>query len=460
MKSKFMNQDEKINYLLNTPIPKLIFKMALPTITIMFVTNFYNVVDTFFINKINTQSSAAVGIVFSFMTFIQAIGFFFGHGSGNYISKKLGIKNFDEASKMIATSFFTAFFIGILIAIIGLLFLEPISMLLGSTKTILPYTKSYLSIILLGTPFIMTSFVINNQLRYQGNASYAMFGIIIGAIINLILDPILIFVFQFGIFGAGLATTLSQILSFVILIYVCQKGKNIKILFRNFLPSYYLYKEILICGLPSLCRQSLSSISQILLNFSIIKYGGIIADSGIAAISIVSKVFIVSNAAIIGFGQGFQPVCAMNYGAKNYNRVIEGFWFCVKFSLIFLLVISISGFIFSEQIILIFEKDDINIINIGKFVLKVQFLVFFLNSWTIISSMMLQSIGKSFMASFLASSRQGLFFIPLILILPNIIGFVGIQICQPISDICTFIMSIPFTLIAIKELKRLSNNLD
>ena len=260
MKTKFMTQEEKITYLTTEPIPPLICHMAIPTIISMLVTNFYNMADTFFVGRINTQATAAVGVVFSIMALIQAVGFFFGHGSGNYISKKLGARKYEDASKMASVGFFSAFFVGILICVVGLIFLTPISMMLGSTPTILPYTEDYLSIILIGTPFILSSFVLNNQLRYQGSASYAMAGIVTGAVINIALDPILIYGFNMGISGAAVATTLSQIVSFILLLFGCQKGNNIRISFKDFKPSFYYYKEIFKGGLPSLCRQGLASV--------------------------------------------------------------------------------------------------------------------------------------------------------------------------------------------------------
>lgn len=458
MKTKFMTQEEKITYLTTEPIPPLICHMAIPTIISMLVTNFYNMADTFFVGRINTQATAAVGVVFSIMALIQAVGFFFGHGSGNYISKKLGARKYEDASKMASVGFFSAFFVGILICVVGLIFLTPISIMLGSTPTILPYTEDYLSIILIGTPFILSSFVLNNQLRYQGSASYAMAGIVTGAVINIALDPILIYGFNMGISGAAVATTLSQIVSFILLLAGCQKGNNIRISFKDFKPSFYYYKEIFKGGLPSLCRQGLASVSQIALNFSAGIYGGLMADSAIAGMSVVSRVTMFANSTLIGFGQGFQPVCGMNYGAKKYHRVREAFWFCVKYAFIFLIFVSIFGVVFSTPIITIFRKDDIDVINIGSFALKMQSSVFFLNAWIVMSNMMLQSLGKSAKASIVAASRQGLFFLPLIFILPKLFGLTGVQICQPIADIFTLIISVPLTLGVLRELKELDNN--
>ena len=444
-----MNQEEKVKYMTTEQIPKLVSKMAVPTIISMLVTSFYNMADTYFVGKIDTQSTAAVGIVFSVMAIIQAFGFFFGHGSGNYISRRLGACDYKDASIMASTGFFSAFLFGIFIMIFGFLFLEPISLILGSTPTILPYTKQYLRIILIGTPFMTSSLVLNNQLRFQGSASYAMVGIVSGAVINIALDPVFIFVFDMGVSGAALATIISQIFSFFILILGTRKGGNIQIHIRNFTPNLYYFSQIFRGGIPSLCRQGLASVATIYLN----SMAGIYGDAAIAGMSIVSRVSMFANSALIGFGQGFQPVCGFNYGAKKYNRVREAFWFCVKTAFVFLVVISLLGFLFAKPIVTVFRKEDLEVIEIGTKALRFQCIVFPLNALIVICNMMLQSIGKSLKASIVASARQGFFFIPLVLILPKFFGLTGIQITQTISDILTFFIALPFAVSVLQEFK-------
>lgn len=460
MNVRNMNQQEKVDYMLKEPVPHLVCQMAVPTIISMLVTSFYNMADTFFVGKINTQATAAVGVVFSVMALIQACGFFFGHGSGNFISRKLGAGEFEEANKMAATGFFSAFLTGILLGIIGLMFLEPIARLLGSTPTILPYTKDYLRIILLGCPFIMSSFVLNNQLRFQGSASYAMVGIVSGAILNIVLDPILIFVFRMGVAGAALATIISQIVSFCLLYLMSRRGGNIRVLVRNFKPSVYLYKEMFKGGIPSLCRQGLASVAHICLNRAAGVYGGNFSDAAIAGMSIVSRITMFANSALIGFGQGFQPVCGMNYGAKKYGRVREAFAFCVKYAAVFLVVISVVGTIFAEPLVTLFRREDPDVIRIGTLALRLQWIVFPLNAWIVMCNMMLQSIGKATKASIVAAARQGIFFIPLIWILPYFFGLLGVQMCQTWSDICTMLLSVPLGIGVLREMKQMENNID
>lgn len=432
------------------PIPRLIGSLAVPTIISMLVTSFYVMADTYFVGKINTQSTAAVGISFSIMAIIQAFGFFFGHGSGNYISRRLGAKDYENAEKMASTGFFYAFFSGILIAVIGNIFLTPICVTLGSTETILPYAEKYLGIILLGAPFMASSLVLNNQMRFQGNAVYAMIGIIVGAALNIALDPILIFILDMGVAGAAWSTVISQICSFMVLMYMDSKGTNIKISFKNFTPTFGFLKEITFGGIPSLSRQGLASISTIMLNVAAGSYG----DAAIAGMSIVTRICMFINSFVIGFGQGFQPVCGFNYGAGLYTRVREGFWFCVKTGVVFLAICSIIGYIFAPEVVSWFRKDDPLVIEIGARALRWQLITLPLGTWVILCNMLLQTIRIPGRALILSSARQGLFFIPLILLLPHFLGLQGVEMCQATADFCSFILAIPLTVPVLKRMRK------
>lgn len=440
---------DKHKMMTTAPIPKLVTSLAIPTIISMLVTSFYVMADTYFVGQINTQSTAAVGISFSIMAIIQAFGFFFGHGSGNYISRKLGAKDYANAEKMASTGFFYAFSFGLLIAIIGNIFLTPICILLGSTETILPYAEKYLGIILLGAPFMASSLVLNNQMRFQGNAVHAMIGIIIGAVINIGLDPLLIFVLDMGVSGAALSTIISQFCSFMVLMYMDSKGTNIKIRFRNFTPSFAYLKEITYGGIPSLSRQGLVSLSTIMLNVAAGRYG----DAAIAGMSIVTRICMFINSFVIGFGQGFQPVCGFNYGAGLYKRVREGFYFCVKTGVIFLTVCSIIGYLYAPEIVSWFRKDDPSVIEIGAAALRWQLITLPLGTWVILCNMLLQTIRIPGRALVLSSARQGLFFIPLIFILPHMLGLLGVEMCQAVSDFCSFILAFPLTVPVLKRLR-------
>lgn len=431
------------------PVEKLIFKLALPSILSMLVTSLYNMADSFFVGKINTSAAGAIGIIFPFMAIVQSVGFFFGNGSGNYISRALGAKETKRAEKMAATGFYSALLIGSFIAILAFIFINPLIRLLGATDTIFPYAKDYLEYILMGVPFITVSFVLNNQLRFQGNAIYSMAGIVLGAILNIALDPFFIFTLNMGIAGAAVATSISQFASFIMLYIGTSKGDNIKIKFKNFTPSKEYFIAIANGGAPSLLRQGLSSFATIILNFS----AGIYGDAAIAAMAIVTRIMMFAGAALIGFGQGFQPVCGFNYGAKLYSRVKRSFVFTIKVSALFLFVVSIFAYIYAPTIVSVF-RDDNQVIEIGTRALRYQLLTFPFMSFVIISNMMIQTIGKVFKASLLAMLRQGFVFIPIILILPNLIGLTGVVVAQTLSDAISFLIAIPITMSVIREMDR------
>ena len=445
-----LTQEEKFNQMTQRPVGRTICKLAVPCIISMLVTSFYNMADTFFVGMLKSNAATgAVGVVFSMMAIIQAVGFFFGHGSGNYISRQLGQKNYKEASQMAATGFFSALAAGVLICVLGLIFLEPLAYMLGSTDTILPYTKDYLRVILLGAPWMTASLVLNNQLRFQGSAIYAMIGILSGAVLNIGLDPLLILYFDMGVAGAGWATIISQLVSFIILFIGCRRGGNIRISIQNVRIRWHYIWQIIKGGLPSLARQSLASLATICLNHAAQPFG----DAVIAAMGVVQRIVMFGASAMIGFGQGFQPFCGFNYGAKLYSRVRKGFWFCVKSSFGFLVVISALVYWFAPELVALF-RDDPDVIRCGTAALRFQCITFPFQSWIIMSNMMEQVIGKTLPATFLAMARQGIFFIPTVLLLSWLWGETGIQATQAISDCLTLLCAIPIHLLVLRKLPK------
>lgn len=445
------NLDQKYIQMTQTPVEALICRMAVPTIISNLISTVYNMADTFYIGKLSTSASGAVGIVFPVMAIIQAVGFFFGQGSGNNISKELGRQRMDKAGRLASVGFYSAILGGALLTALGLLFLEPLAMLLGSTETILPYAMDYLKFILLGAPYMTASLVLNNQLRFEGNAFYGMIGLTSGAILNIVLDPIFIFVFDMGIAGAALATILSQLVGFCVLYWGVNysKGCVVPIRFKNFKPSLYYYKIILNGGLPSLCRQGIAGTAMIVLNTAAKPYG----DAVIASLAIVSRITNFTNSVLLGFGQGFQPVCGFNYGAKLYDRVKKGFWFCVKLGTVFLLVLSLIEFIAAPWLIQLFRKGDPEVLRIGTTALRFQCVTFSLAAWIMISNMMMQTTGKMYRATIMGLSRQGLFLIPIVIILPPLLGVLGLQLAQPIADCISFAVCVPLQYGLLKELE-------
>ena len=439
---------DKYTFLTQAPVHRVIGAMAIPTIISMLLTSMYNLVDTFFVGKINTQSTAAVGIVFSVMFFIQAFSFFFGNGSGNYISRQLGAQNTKDAEVMASTGLFYTLVFSLIVMLLGWFFLEPISILLGSTPTILPYTRQYLGISLLGTPFIMGTFCINNQMRFQGFTKYSVYGAISGSIINCLLDPVFIFGFSMGVSGAAVASVIGQICGFVIMLIMSQKEGVIHYTHRRISFEGRFVKEIIAGGTPSISRQGLASVSTIALNSVAGNYG----DAAIAAMSIVTRISMFIFSVIVGLGQGFQPMCGFCYGAKLYDRVKEGFWFSTKIGTFFLLFWSVVLIIFSGEVVSLF-RDDPEVIAIGIPALRYQMIIFPACSFMMMANMMMQTCRKTIRANILAASRQGLFFIPLIFVLPYFYGLFGVEICQAVSDIISLIVTIPIVWSAFKEMK-------
>lgn len=439
---------DKYTFLTQVPVHRVIGAMAIPTIISMLLTSMYNLVDTFFVGKINTQSTAAVGIVFSVMFFIQAFSFFFGNGSGNYISRQLGAQNTKDAEVMASTGLFYTLVFSLIVMLLGWFFLEPISILLGSTPTILPYTRQYLGISLLGTPFIMGTFCINNQMRFQGFTKYSVYGAISGSIINCLLDPVFIFGFSMGVSGAAVASVIGQISGFVIMLIMSQKEGVIHYTHRRISFEGRFVKEIIAGGTPSISRQGLASVSTIALNSVAGNYG----DAAIAAMSIVTRISMFIFSVIVGLGQGFQPMCGFCYGAKLYERVKEGFWFGTKIGTFFLLFWSVILIIFSGEVVSLF-RDDPEVIAIGIPALRYQMIIFPACSFMMMANMMMQTCRKTIRANILAASRQGLFFIPLIFVLPYFYGLFGVEICQAVSDIISLIVTIPIVWSAFKEMK-------
>ena len=431
--------DRQYKEMTETSVEKLILRLSVPTIISMLVTNIYNMADTFFVGKLGTSASAAIGIVFSLMTINQALGFMCGHGCGSNISRKLGNKQGDAAIKFASTGFLMSLFLGVLIMIIGIIFMEPLLRIMGSTDTIMPYAKSYGICILLSAPFMTGSCVLNNVLRYEGKASLAMVGLTLGGVLNIIGDPIFIFVLNMGTLGAGISTAVSQVISFFVLLAMFGGDRTVSRL--RFSAISWDIKDILnilYTGLPSLIRQGMMSVSTMVLNYMSMPYG----DAAIAAMSIVSRVCNFIFAIALGISQGFQPVSAFNFGAKKFKRVKRAFIFCCGLSMIILGILSVLSLIFSGHIIGLF-RDDADVIGVGTFALRAQCIVLFVSPITLAASMMFQGAGENLASSIASFLRSGITFIPMVAILPRFFGIYGIQLAQPVADVISFVVVMP-----------------
>ena len=447
-----MTPEQRTHMMLTQPVSRIISRLAVPSIISMLISSIYNMADTFFVSQLGTSASGAVGVIFSAMSIIQAVSFTIGMGTGANVSRCLGARQVKEAHTFCSVGVITAFLMGIVICLLGQLNLDWLVRFLGATETIAPYAKDYATYIFYAAPFMMASFAMNNVLRFQGLATYGMIGITTGGILNMALDPILIFSLNLGTAGAAIATAISQMISFFILLGMCNiKPDAITIRLRSFKPTLKMYLRILHIGLPSLGRQGIASIATIVLNTA----AGVYGDAAIAALSIVSRFVMFINSAVIGFGQGFQPVCGFNYGAGKYSRVRQAYNFSVKVATLILVCLVALSLPFSRAIVTLFRADDAEVIRIGTLSMQLQLSTMPLWGVIVMSNMFTQSIGYGVRATLLSASRQGICLIPLLLTLPNIWGLTGLQICQPIADILTFILAMLIVASVMKKMKAL-----
>lgn len=431
-----MKTNEQFIKMTTKPIPALIGGLAVPTILSMLVTNIYNMVDTAFVGLLGTSASGAVGVVFGYMAILQAIGFMCGQGAGSVMSRKLGAQNFDGATRYSSTGFFFSFGLGLLVAICSFLFLDPLITLLGSTKTIAPYAKTYISYIIFAAPFLTASLTMNNLLRYEGRAKLGTIGLMTGSVLNIFGDALFMFGMHMGIAGAGLSTCLSQIVSFSVLLYMYCSGRTQTLLNWKYVArDLHTYNIIFTCGFPSLLRQTLASISTMLLNGCAAVYG----DEAVAAMSIVSRISFFVLSIALGMGQGFQPVSSFNYGAGKYSRVRQGFWFTLAAGEILLICIAIPVYINAGACVRIFRDDPV-VVEYAIRALRLQCITLPALPLTMMVEMGFQSTGQRLLASVASSLRSGIIFIPSLLVLAKWRGLAGIQEAQPVA----YILSIPF----------------
>ncbi|MBR2327963.1 MAG: MATE family efflux transporter [Clostridia bacterium] len=431
-----------------TPISRLILTLGFPTTVTMLITNIYNMADSYFASQISLGAGGATGIVFGIMSIIQAFGFMFGHGAGSFISRLLGAKDTKKASEYASTGFFASIFVGIAITVLGITFLKPLMLLLGSTETILPHAMDYGICIFLAAPAMTASCVLNNILRYEGRAALAMIGLTFGGILNIALDPLFIFALGLDIFGAGLATAISQYISFAILFSMFLRNKTqSKISFKYISREFKTLVNIVVTGLPSLARQGLNSVSTMVLNAAAKPFG----DAAIAAMGYVARTSHFIFSAGLGIGQGFQPVSAFNYGAKKYSRVKKGTLFTWAFGTVLLGSLAVICFIFAPQIISLFRKEA-QVIEIGGEALRFYCIALIFFATSVVATMLFQSIGKSGPALLLSCLQSGLIFIPTCTVLSHFLGVRGIEISQPIAYTLTSLVSLPMMLLFLKNL--------
>ena len=449
-------KQSQLKFMTETSTSRLVLKLGLPTTVSMLVTTIYNMADTYFVSSLGTSQSGAIGVVFGLMAIIQAIGFTFGHGAGSNIGRFLGKDSAHEAGRYASTSVFFGLLTGIILSVFGLCYHTPLMYLLKSTDTILPYALQYSFYILLAAPIMVLCCILNNILRYEGKATFAMIGLVSGGLLNILGDFVTIKILNLGVSGAGISTAVSQCISAVILLTPFLKGKtqsriNLRDVFsrkqnaredsdhRAYKPMIFVLGSILAIGLPSLMRQGLGSLSTIILN----AYANPFGDAAIAGMAIASKVVNFIFCVGLGIGQGFQPVAGFNYGARKFSRVKSAYRFTLILGTITLGIIGFTGYIFAEPIISRFISDP-RAIAVGVPALRYQAAVIFIMPIQVTTNMLFQSTGKSVRATILSATRSGLFFIPTIIILSNLMGLTGIECSQAIADVLSSLLAIPF----------------
>ncbi len=442
-------QQQQYEKMTTEPVGKLLFTLSVPTIISMMVTNIYNLVDTAFVGTLGTSESGATGIVFSYMAILQAVAFMCGQGAGSIMSRKLGAKELEEASKYTSTGFFLSFSLGLVMSVCSFVFLEPLLYLLGSTKTIAPYAGTYILFILLAAPFFTSSLTMNNLLRYEGKAKLGTIGLMIGAFINIGADMILIFGCRLGIAGAGIATAGSQVVSFCILLSMFLRGKTqTRISVKYVARDVQTVWNVVATGFPSLLRQTLNSVAAMLLN----KASGVYGDEAVAAMSIVSRVSFFPMAVAIGIGQGFQPISSFNFGAGKIGRVRKAFWSALTGAECVLFLISIPIFLFAGPIVGQMRNDP-QVIELGIRALRLMCVGQLFVPLTMMVEMGFQSIGEKLLASLGSCLRSGLVFIPTLQILKKVRGLAGVQEAQPLSFVVTFVVCLFLCRIYLKRVR-------
>lgn len=429
-----------------TPVPRLILQLGIPTTISMLITSIYNMADTYFVGSLGESAQAATGVLYTLQAIVQGIAFMLGHGGGTFIAKYLAARDTDKASKYISSAFFSGGIIGVVIMILGLCFLSPLVYFLGSTETIAPYAMQYGFWVLVACPFIICSMILNNGLRYEGCAAYAMVGLTTGGVLNIFGDWLLVAKFGMGVYGAGLATAVSQFISFVILLIMYCKMAQSKIRFRFVSKDWQLYLTICRVGLPSLIRQGLSSVTTGVLNNLTKPFG----DAAIAAMSVVNRYSMFLMCVGLGMGQGFQPVVAFNYQAKKYKRVKQGLVFTMCFGLCFIGGISLLSIFAAEPIIGLFQKKQA-VIDVGSVALRYAAVGMMFMPFSVPVNMLYQSIQKPAISSILSLIRSGLITIPMLLIGVPMLQLTGVQIAQPTADILAGLISIPFIIHFLKK---------
>lgn len=443
------NADDKYYRMTASPLGPLILSLAAPSIVSNLVTAIYNISDMYFVGMLGTSAAGAIGIAFVAMTAIQAVGFYFGQGVGNVSSRYLGAKRNEEARVFVSTGLACTFSAGIVIAILCNIFIEPICLIGGATPTILPYAETFISIIFIGAPFMTSSILLNMMMRFEGEALFSMLAMIAGNVLNICLTPLLMFVFNLGIAGSSISTVISQAVSFFLLVWEMQHISVTPLSWKYVHPSAKLFREVNQSGIPSFIRQVMLAVATTLLNQAAAPYG----DAAVTAIAEVQRITGFANYVQIGIGQGFQPVCGYNIGAKNYGRVRKAYFYCIKVASIAVLTMGVVTCVFAPQIIWFFRADA-EVVEIGTLTLRVTSFTIALTGAAMITNFGLQTSGHMWLATILGACRLGLILGPVVVVMSSCFGLLGVQLAQPVTDVLTALVAMPMAIWFVNELKR------
>lgn len=443
-------QQKRHNDMMSLPIPRLVTKMAIPTIVSTLVMSLYNMADTYFVSSLGTAATGAVGVNLTLMSFLSMLGTTLALGANSYIARLLGQQKYKEAKQVLSFTFFLSVGIGLLVMAFGLLYVTPIVQLMGAKEDVIRPAIEYATYILMAAPFMMGVFVLNQCLRAEGSAVLSMIGVLSGVALNLVLDPIFIHVLHWGVAGAAIATAISKIVSFIFLIvpYLCKKTV-IELKLRNFVVRWGTIAELFKMGFPTLARTALTTLATGMLN----NVASAISTSALAAISVSNRIMVLLGSVVLGFAQGYQPVAGFNWGAKQYDRVYRAFWFSAVASVLSTAAFSVLAYIFAPQLMQLFSKEDLEMIEIGIMAMRIQCIVMPSVAWVIVVNMTYAGLGKAVGAALLSIIRQGIFFIPMLYLLPRLFGVNGLAAVQGAADVQSFLFCIPFSIHILRDIR-------
>ena len=448
-----INRAERRRMMLTDPVGKVVTIIAIPMIISMMVDSLYNIADTYFVSQLGKAATAAVGVNDSMTHFIRSCAMGFGIGASSYMSRLLGAKRDQEACRVGNTTLFTSMIVLSSLALAAFIFVDPLVSLLGATPSAKPYAVSYARFILISAPFTAGEVSLSHMLRSEGSTRYSMIGMVSGCVVNVALDPLFIHTFGLEVAGAAIATSISKAVSFVVLLLPFLRKKTmLELKFSYFTPKWSIYREVARMGIPTFLRSSLMTTSTVVIN----NFAGSFSDSALAAVSVANKCTRLVGSAILGFGQGFQPVAGYCYGAKRFHRVNRAFWVSTAIGAAMALVIGGAMGIFAPKLVAVFAADDAEIVRLGTLMIRTQCITMFAHVWVMIINGLFQALGRALPAAILGLSRQAICLIPAVVVLSLLFGVNGLAVSQASADLLSLAIAIPMVVKITREIRHLA----